>query len=360
MDQPTEVGAITNRELAEKLNISPAALSMILNHRPGISDARREQVIAELNKMGYGDRIKAKRHGKAPSTVGAKVNGGGHICLALYKRSGKFLEQRPFFLLLLENIVQRAREYGRTVTLATIEYDNPDIVEQLSDMHSDGILVFSTEMLAEDLEPFYVLGIPFVAMDQYFDLLPVNSVSIDNQMGTYLAIRHLVAMGHSEIGYLKSETAISGFQERDAGYRSAMRSFGLELRSEHVISLPFSEDKSFQVFQKLLQSGYSPPSAYVSDDDILAVGVLRALLSAGFRVPEDVSLVGFNNRPACELTIPQLSTISVSRPSFGSESVDLLERLIRRAPESDMQPVKIRLATRLMERGSVLDRRKPK
>ena len=351
---------MTNRELAQKLKISPTALSMILNHKPGISEAKRERVIAELTQMGYGDRIRPAPPKEVPSAPELPANGGGHICLALYKRSGKFLEQRPFFLLLLENIVQRAREYGRTVTLATIENDNPDLGEQLhqlSEMQADGILLFSTEMRDEDLEPFYDLGVPFVAMDQYFDLLPVNSVSIDNQMGTYLAIRHLVAMGHREIGYLKSDTGISSFQERDAGYRAAMRLFGLEFHPDHVIQVPFSEDMSFFAFQKLLQNGYSPASAYVSDDDILAVGVMRALLSAGIRVPEDVSLVGFNNRPFCELTVPQLSTINVSRASFGSESVDLLERLIRSRPRSDMLPVKIRLATRLMERGSVMDRR---
>ena len=98
-----------------------------------------------------------------------------------------------------------------------------------------------------------------------------------------------------------------------------------------------------------------PPEGFVCDDDTIAVGAMRALREAGYRVPEDVSVIGFNDRPACEITMPPLSSVNVSKRVFSAEAVDELIRLIENGKQDlpEIRSRKIRIGTRLVKRGSV-------
>lgn len=344
---------MTNRDLAAQLNISPTALSMILNHKPGISETTRSRVLQQMRDMGYGDRIKETRQTADIPNTG--YEGKGQICLLIYKRTGSILGQHPYFLLLLESITQRAELYGYQVALMTIDRKDGGSAEQIQRLNNSalrGILLFATEMEPEDMEPFSPLRIPCVAMDHYFSHQPVNTVAIDNDMGTYQAIRYLSSLGHRKIGYLKSSVEISSFRERTAGYQEAARECGMELNP--ILPIPYSEEESYQAFRKYLQKAPALPTAFVSDDDTIAVGVLRALLESGIRVPEEVSLVGFNDRPSCILTTPQLTTVQVPRTSFAFEAVDMLIKLVHQGEtETAASTAKLRIGTQFIIRDSV-------
>ena len=346
---------MTNRDLAAQLHISPTALSMILNHKPGISEATRSRVLQQIREMGYGNRIKEVRQTPPAATADSLYDDRGQICLIIYKRDGNILGQHPYFLLLLESITQRAEQYGYHVTLMTIDRRDSNPAEQIERWNSSrirGILLFATEMKPEDIEPFSALRIPYVAMDHNFSNQAVNTVAIDNDMGTFQAIRHLFSMGHRKIGYLKSNVEISSFQERSAGYQRTVRNFGMELNP--ILPVPYSEEESYQAFRKFLQKSPTLPTAFVSDDDTIAIGVLRALLESGVRVPEDVSLVGFNDRPSCVQTTPTLTTVQVPRTSFAFEAVDMLLKLVhQRESEIAASTTKLRIGTQLIIRDSV-------
>lgn len=339
---------MTNRELAQKLNISPAALSLILNHKPGISDSKRSLVLQTLEEMGYAHLIK-------PVSVAPAVS--DNLCFVIYKRHGEILDQHPFFLLMIESIENHAREYGYHILVTTIDNKNPvePQLSRLKEMNAKGLIIFATEMLEDDIFYFENLQIPFVAIDNDFTHLNINTVSINNQMGTYQAIEYLHGMGHRKIGYLQSSTVIQSFLEREYGYRNALNQLGLELYSKYIFKLPYTEEASYQNFRLLLDEKVELPTAFVTDDDTIASGVIRALTEKGFLIPDDISIVGFNDRPSCEISSPKLTSVNVPRHSFGVESVDFLIKLIERKEQSKagVRCIKIRIGTQLVLRESV-------
>lgn len=337
---------MTNREIAKKLGISPAALSLIINHKPGVSDSTRKQVLNQLKDMGYEHLIK-----KIP------VIPTNNIAFIIYKRHGDILDHHPFFLLLMENIETHARNYGYNTLLFTIDKrrELEPQIQHLKEMNCLGGIIFATEMYDDDMALFENLSMPVVSLDNDFPYLSCNSVSINNQMGTYQAIHHLVERGFTEIGYLKSQRRICSFDERQRGYETALELFSLKLKPENIIELHYSEEGSYRDMRNYLQKHPSLPEAFVCDDDTIAAGAIHAITEYGYRIPADISIIGFNDRPSCEVTNPPLSSINVSKHSFAVEAVNELLRLIECAGKTseETRSRKIRIGTKLIIRSSV-------
>lgn len=116
---------------------------------------------------------------------------------------------------------------------------------------------------------------------------------------------------------------------------------------------PFSAP--YQTFRGILKERPALPSAFVCDDDTIASGVMRALAEAGYHVPEDISVIGFNDRPSSEMTSPPLTSVNVPRTSFGAEGIDALVRLIQKREQgiTEVRPLKLRIGTQLVCRESV-------
>ena len=340
---------MTNKEIAKMLNISPAALSLIINHKPGVSDETRKRVLSKLNEMGLGHLIK-----QVPS---ASVNNS--LCFLIYKRHGEILDVHPFFLLLLESIETRARDYGYNVMICTIDKRKPmePQFEHLKNLNTKGIIIFATEMEDEDLEMFFQLSVPVVSLDNDFTRLSINTVAINNQMGTYQAVEHLVQNGHRRIGYFKSKARISSFRERESGYKAALNHFGLFFLPEDIIDIHFTEEGAYRDMKNYLMSHavMDLPEAFVCDDDTSVVGAMRAFAESGIRVPDDISIVGYNDRPSCELTIPPLTTINVSKFGLTANAVDELMKMIEHGETivSEERSRKVRIGTNLVVRESV-------
>ena len=335
---------MTNREIAKKLGISPAALSLVINHKPGVSEATRETVRVQLRELGYEHLIK-----KAPAAP------GNHLSFIIYKRHGEILDSHPFFLLLMENIENHAKKYGYSILLCTVDKRRPiePQIQHLCQQDSEGAIIFATEMHAEDLMPFFSLPFPFVVMDNDFTQLTCNTVSINNQMGTFQAVGHLMDRGISRIGYLKGNIRISSFMERQRGYEDALAQYGKGFIPGDIIELRHSEEGSYRDMHQYLKQHPDLPEAFVSDDDTIASGAMRALSEYGCRIPEDISIIGFNDRPACEVTTPPLTSVNVSKYALSAETVDELIRLIGNQAQPETRSRKLRIGTKLIKRQSV-------
>lgn len=337
------------RELAKYFNISPSAFSIIVNNKPGVSDATRNRVITELRAMGYGNMIK-----EAAPAAPARQN----LLFIVFKKDGAILDMQPFFMLLIENIETAAQKYGYNIMLSTLDLRRP-ISEQISRINSinaAGAIVFATEMADSDIDVFSSFEKPYLILDNYFAHIPVNTVAINNEMGTWQAVTHLIEMGHTRIGYLAAKSRISSFCEREEGYRKALSQYGLALDEKDIYRLSFTEEGSYRDFSDILKGRPDLPTGFVTDDDTIALGVMRALRENGYSIPDDISLVGFNDRPVCEISIPPLTTINVSKNTFAAEAVDAVAALIddRKDPErAGYRTKKTRVETWLSVRDSV-------
>lgn len=338
---------MTNQELAKLLNISPATLSLIINNKPGISASTRSKVLEKLEHLGYSNLVKKE------ITPMANAN----ICFVVYKRHGGVLDSSPFFLLIMESIENCAHKYGYNILFYSIDKRNPveEQIHQLNFMDCRGAVIFATEMLDDDIALFSTLRYPFVVLDNDFPLKNLDTVAINNTLGTFQAIEHLVLMGHKKIGYLQSRIFINSFGERELGFSNALSHFGLELNPDYIFRLDYSEGGSYQEFKQILSDNVKLPTAFFTDDDTIAIGAMKALLEKGISVPHEVSIIGYNDRPVCTVSSPPLSSIRVPRYSFSSMAIELLVKRIQNDfGEKDSIPsFKYRIGTELVVRDSV-------
>ncbi len=336
---------MTQREIAKKLNISPATLSLVLNNKPGLSASMRERVITGLQSIGQGSLLK---------TTDSIIN--RNVAFIVFKRSGHILDQSPFFSLITESMYSYAQTLGYNMIMAFFDV-REEIEHQivwLRSLSCAGAIVFATEMLDEDLQYFSSFPYPCVFMDNFFENRNVDSVAVDNSMGTFQVLEHLTDMGHRKIGYLKSSSFIHSFYERDMGFASACLHFGAKIKSDWIFELPFSVEAAEKEMLQHLKQIKNLPTAFVSDDDIIAIGAIRALEAFGLSVPKDLSIVGFSNRPTSEHGIVSLTTVDI-KASFGSTAIkQLLSRIESKILTPDeMVSVKSRIGTKLVVRDSV-------
>ena len=334
--------SITAKELAARLGLSESAISLALNDKPGVSRATRRRVIEAAKQCGY-DFSK-----KAVATIGKK----GTICLVIYKRSGAVVSDTPFFSTLTDGISMgcRRRRYDCVVRYL---YDDDDIADQIYTLGSSqfaGIILLATEIDENSLKQFAQIGIPMVVLDAYFEKLDLNFILINNIQGAFMATEYLIKKRHAQPGYLRSDYWISNFDQRADGFYKAIRAGGMSTAKSQVVRLAPSQEGAFEDMKRFLESGEKPVDCYFADNDLIAFGAMMALKEAGYRIPEDVAVVGFDDIPACEYMNPPLSTVVVPKLFMGETAAMRIAQLIEGV---NTQPLKIEVSTKLVKRRSV-------
>ena len=331
--------AISAKEIAEKLNISAATVSMVLNNKPGISEATRKKVIDAAHKYGFDF---SKLENKTFS---------GIIQLIIYKKHGMVVTDTPFFSHLLEGIEQCCREKNFSLQIKYF-YENDTSEQQTDDIQiheCDGILLLGTEMQLEDFKYFKsVKDIPIVVLDTYFDCLDYDFVTINNTRGTFNSTEYLISQGFTDIGYLRSSYEIANFSERFDGYCKAMKKYNLAINSDHIHYVLPTADGAYNDMKKI--SVQSLTKAYIADNDLIAAGMVHFLKEQGMSIPDDVSVIGFDNMPFCDIIEPGLSTLDVKKHEFGTAAVN---QLINRIQNLNSSFCRIQLSPTLRIRKSV-------
>ena len=141
---------------------------------------------------------------------------------------------------------------------------------------------------------------PFVLLDAFFDNQSYDSILINNVQGAYRATNFLISQCRCQPGYLHSSFPISNFEERANGFYNSIRNSGMSASKSIVHKLTPSQEGAYSDMKAIIESGDELAEAYFADNDLIAVGAMRALISAGYRIPEDISIVGFDDLPLCE------------------------------------------------------------
>ena len=334
--------SITAKELAAKLGLSESAISLALNDKPGVSRETRRRVIEAAKAYGY-DFSK-----KASAATGRK----GTICFAIYKKSGAVVSDTPFFSTLTDGISMGCRRQHYDCVVRYL-YEDDDIADQVYTLGASqfsGIILLATEIGEGTLKGFNRLSIPMVVLDAYYEKLDFNFILINNVQGAYMATEHLIKKRRTQPGYLRSDYWISNFEQRADGFYKAIRAAGMSTAKSQVLRLTPSQEGAYADMKRLLNAGERPVDCYFADNDLIAIGAILALKEAGYRVPEDVAVVGFDDMPACEYMDPQLTTIMVPKLFMGETAAMRVIQLIEGA---NTQPLKIEVSTKLVRRRSV-------
>jgi LacI family transcriptional regulator len=335
---------LTAREVAQKAGVSPATVSLVFRGKPGISARTRARVLAAAQELGFA--YAAPAQARPLQTVQ----------LVLYKRHGKVVADTPFFENLTKGISDTVHALGYQLSI-TYFYAAENIAEQLRGIQSShcvGILLLTTEMHTADLAPFEALDVPVVLLDNWFPGKKYDAVVIDNQRGAFQATQFLIQCGHTRLGYLSSKVEIRNFRERREGYLGAIRSLKDPANdsARRIVRVGTTVESACADMTAYLSGDPVLPTAFFADNDSIAAGCIRALQHAGYRVPEEISVIGFDDMPVCELMEPPLSTMAVPKERMGALAAERLDLRIRGLTGGEV--IRVSVQPEIVVRQSVL------
>lgn len=332
------------KDLAKMLHLSSSTVSLVLNNRPGISEATRSRVIEAVHQMGC-EELLTPNDGKKRT-----------ILFVVYRKHGmKGAEKENFsqlFSEVIEGVEFQAREKGFQLMVSyTDQQSYREEAVRIRKTRAEGVLLLATEMEGEQLSTFMEMQIPVVVLDNYMEQKQLDYVAINNELGVFQAVSHLAEQGHRNIGYLHITQNANNFTERYFGFLRAMERLGIPVDRRWILEMDTQGgDTLYADMEHKLNLLDRMPTAFFADNDIVAVGAIRALRRLGYRVPEDVSLVGFDDMALSEMTDPPLTTIRVSKRQMGMEAVN---SIIEKIEERSSGNLKIEIATKLVVRQSV-------
>lgn len=335
---------ITAKELAQKLNLSEAAVSLALNNKPGVSTQTKKKVLDAAREFNYDfTRINSAEYSASPQ---------GSIYLIMYRKHGAIVTDTPFFSQLFEGIDLECKRYNYFLNVLYLYEEDPISSHLLLIINAGakGIILLGTEMQEIDLLPFSNCPIPIVLLDNYFETYDMDCILINNIKGAFNATDYLIKTRKSQPGYMQSSYAINNFNERADGFYKALRKNGMSTSRSIVHRLSPSIEGAYADMIQLLSQNEPIANCYFADNDLIAIGAIRALQEHGYQVPEDVSIIGFDNIPLCTYVSPSLTTLNVPKEYMGQMAV---RRLHERITSYQNEYIKIEVSANLIKRKSI-------
>ena len=331
----------TMRDIAERANVSPATVSNALNGRSGVSKTVQENILAIARDMGY-------LVGREPAKTSR------HVRFIAYQAHGMVVKENQFFSEIIESIQLECHKAGLDLMISHVNAQaDEDFARQMESFRTEecaGIIILGTEMSPADLNRFSGFASPIVVLDNLFRQEPVHSVVMNNWQAGYLAGQALYEAGHRDIQFITSSIGFSNMTERMQGLKAFLEEKGLTLDETKIWSVYPTIDRVYADMKCLIQERKKLPEAFFAANDSIAIGCMRAIRKAGYRVPEDVSIVGMDDTPICLACTPQLSTVRVFRKEMGETAVRMLLSL----PEGGMPcALKTEVSVQLIMRDSV-------
>lgn len=339
------MGKLKNKDIASALNLSTAAVSMALNNKPGVSKETRQKVIAYYME-----------HSESSPLMDANAI-SKTLIFDIYKNSGDIIIDKPFFTEIMASIEATAKEHGYLLMVSHYDPDT-DLDEHIADLNAQGasgLLLLATEMTDTALLHYKKLSIPYVLLDGFIDSIPCDAVTLDNSGAIFRAYEYAFRMGHRNIGYLKCSTEIPNFIHRFDGFLKARHTFEPELICQEpiVFSLPANLKASNLNMKKILSDlpeSSALPSCFISDLDFIAIGAMMAFRENGYAVPDDISVIGYDDIEFSTISFPTLTTIHLHQRTLARTAIDLLVKKIQR-PSPSFQHIQI--GSELIVRDSV-------
>lgn len=312
-------------DLANELNISVAAVSMALNNKKGVSDETRDKVLELAKEKGY--KVK-----ELPIDTSRDLEVKKYIKLLRIQKHGLVAVDTAFFSRVIEGIEDECKKNNYELLVSNCKLDNIDGEWINSEIANtiEGMIILATELELADADIFDQIKKPFVMLDSYFPGKEWDYILMNNYNAVYQAIKYLDECGHKSIGYLKSNTTIYNFDERFRSYKDILNHFGIDYVEKDIIPLEPTLSGAYDEMNRLLSEGQINhfPTAFLADNDIIAVGAMNAMKDNGIKIPEDVSIIGIDDMPFAQVISPKLTTSKVYKKDIGRESVKLILRRI--------------------------------
>jgi LacI family transcriptional regulator len=302
---------ITIADLARRAGVAPGTVSRALNGYPDVSAATRARISALARELGYEPDAPARSLRTRRSRLVAAYLG----------RCGDDASH-PFFRPVLAGLSARLRDAGHGLMVV----EGTEDLRHVQGGGLDGAVLMSVDADNPLVAALAAAGIPCVGVDVG---LPAH-VAADHRGGTALAVRHLAGLGHRRIAAIAGIPHTLAGRERLEGYRAGLAAAGLPYDPALVATGDFSAASGAAAAAALLPAA---PTAIVAASDLMAIGATRALTAAGIRVPEAISVVGFDDLPLASLVRPELTTVRQDPERIGTAAADAVLERIEGEPE---------------------------
>jgi LacI family transcriptional regulator len=326
---------ITIRDVAERVGVSVSTVSHVLNGNDHhVGSAKREQVLAAVNELGY------RPNAIARSMVKQKTVTVGLVLTEI---------DNHLFIPVIAGIENILRPAGYHIVLASAPSVEDEIqaIETLRSQQVDGFIFMSLSLRYsfDHLLRLKDESVPFVVINRYLEDSDINQVLWDDHGAAYSATQHLLSLGHTRIGNISGPIynipRRRSAAERHRGWQEALEAYGLTVPSEWIIVGDYTYEGGYQAAKTLLSRlknwAEGPTALYVANE-VMAVGVLKVLHDAGLRVPDDISVITTGDPPFAPYTVPALTTFSLPVYEAGQiASRILLDWLTLGKPDSAQQ-----------------------
>ncbi|MDO5572760.1 MAG: LacI family DNA-binding transcriptional regulator [bacterium] len=338
----------TLKDIANYTGVSCTTVSNVIHGKPGRVSAETIAMIQEaIEKLGYVPNMSARSLVSHSSKVIAMIN---HV---VTNRSSKFMED-PFESSFVGTIEAALREHGYYLMIRTVE-TSEDLLAFLQNWNVDG-LFFTGIFKDKFFDVLTKLSIPIVFIDSYVHHPGIYNIGLEDFKGSHTATRYLLDCGHRRIAFASPSIKDGGvLQERFLGYKAALTEAGIPFDKTLVFEHEMDFDSCGQLAGELADRYHSASadnrlSALVVTADIMAAGVMAGLRSHGLSVPEDISVIGFDDLSICRMITPALTTIHQDMEKKGTLAV---EYMLKQLADEPIQHSEVILSTDLVKRDSV-------
>jgi len=313
----------TMKQVAEKAGVSTSTVSHVINNTRVVSDDVRERVLAVIQELRY-----------IPSAVARSLkNDKTHTIGMMIPNNSN-----PYFAELIQGIEDSAFKLGYNIILCNA-YDDAKkqaaYLRVLMEKRIDGLILVASgddEELAEILRG---MPMPKVVVDREVSGVDADFIEADHDRGGYLATKYLIGLGHRDIACVSGPMHLVPSRDRVAGYQRALQEAGIAVNSHFLVHSDFTSEGGYTAFKHLLGLAHRPTAVFAGND-LMAFGGMCAANEAGVRVPEDLSVIGYDDIALASFSTPRLTTMAQPKYEMG----ETIARILVERIQGGHQPVR--------------------
>lgn len=328
----------TIREISKITGFSPATVSNALNRKRGVNPGTCDAIIQAAKKLGYYEDVSSRK-----------------MRFVMYKTNGLIIDDTPFFTMIIDGFQKECKRIGYEMVMHYLDRRDSDFEQQAATLMEDtssALVLIGAEVMDEDFHFFQNARCPLLTLDYWHDSMKYNGILINNEDAVVEAINYLAEKGHRDIGYLRGSFRIKAFQSRETGYRKGLDKNNLSCKPDFQVTVTTTMEGAYQDMAAYLKTEPELPTAFFADNDMIALGAMKAMREAGIQIPADISIVGFDDLPFSEISSPRLTSLRVPKQAMGEMAV---HRLMEIMNTSHSAKTKILVCPEFIERDSVRD-----